>query len=598
MTSLNFNSYLLKKIALDGSSSGVLAPNTFNKYQSVSSFDQATLDELKNIDISKLLQSDDSLDALDENASSDQIALAEMVKAFMELDGVQQAADTDGNGEISSEEALAFLQSAMAFDGDLTNLTMEDLDNVIQSLNIDLSDTLEKAIEESAQADETEDIQKLLNANSANNSGSVGGNYGVGGTGLSSSASRSSATKQKTTEDTVAELEQQIQEKEDEITNVEEEAEQQIQEQEDAKKEAMEKAGVSEEEYKAYKEQEQKIEDDITKTDKEIDTHNEKISQNEATISSNNNYISSIDSEISNNETALSAVSGDDEEADSKKASIQEKIDSLNSKKESIEAENKKLEDENAKEKEAIQEAEAKKQELETKKQELLSKTLDNSAGFGKGMSAEAAEKSKEQIAQFDTKITEIRNEKDQKVAEIRSEIQELNVQLQDAKQKEERDGFLKDNSFLANEDVLELAKKFEGKSQSEMREIMREAGYQFDDGAWCADFVSYIAGQTLGEENLADWYKNCNRAYCPDIMNKAQANGAFHGEDQAQAGDAVLFDWDGDGEADHIGYVVGFNEDGSVQTIEGNTSGDVSGSQVATKQRNKSTILGYATLT
>ena len=39
----------------------------------------------------------------------------------------------------------------------------------------------------------------------------------------------------------------------------------------------------------------------------------------------------------------------------------------------------------------------------------------------------------------------------------------------------------------------------------------MRNAGYQFDDGAWCADFVSYIASQTIGEDNLADWYKNCN---------------------------------------------------------------------------------------
>ncbi len=601
MTNLNFNSYLLKKIALEGSSFGVLTPNKYDQYQNVSTFNSATLEDLKNIDIEKLLKSDDALDAVDGNATSDQKALAEMVKAFLEVDGVQKAADADGNGELDATEALEFLKSSMAFDGDLTSLTMDDLDKVVQSLKIDLNDVINDAINESLGLDDEVEKGKLEQTNSANGAGSTGsaggGSYSSGGVGSSSGST--SKTAQKSTEETVAEIEQKIQEKEGEITTAEEEADAQIQEQEDAKKKAMEQAGVSEKEYQAYKEKEEKIEASIKETDKEIDEHNKTISDNEATIASNNNYIGSIESEISNNETALGAVTGDDDSAASKKASIQEKITNLKEKKASIEEENKKLEDKNAQEKQAIQTAETKKQQLETQKQELLSKTLQDSEGFAKGIqSSEAVGKIKEQIATYDTKIAEIRSQKQEKVAGLRSEIQELNTQLQDAKQKEDRDGFLKENSFLAGEDVLELAKQFEGKTQDEMREIMRQAGYQFDNGAWCADFVSFIASQTIGEENLPDWYKNCNRAYCPDIQNNAKANGAFVGEDQAQPGDAVLFDWDGDGSADHIGYVTKVNGDGTVETIEGNTSGNNAGSQVASKSRNRSNILGYVKLT
>ncbi len=596
MTNLNFNTYLLKKIALDGSSFGGLTAGNVEQFTSLSVFNSATLEDLKNLDIASLLASDNSLDALDENASTDQKALAEMVKAFFSIDGVAQAADADKNGELDADEALEFLKSAMSFDGDLTNLTMDDLDNVIQSLNIDLDEVIDNAIEESLGLDAEEALEEtqkpVETSNVGGNSGNVGGNYNSG-------ASRTSTSQTKSTEDTVSELEQKISEKETEFSETEAEAEAQIQEQEDAKKQAMENAGVSEKEYQAYQEKEQELEKSITEQDKEIDTHNEKISQNEATISSNENYISSLDSQIANNQTALGAVAGDDEDATSKKAGIQEKIDNLEAKKKSVEKDNKKLKEENVKEKQAVQQAENKKKQLETQKQELLSKTLNDSTGFAKGVgSSQAVEQMKEQIAQYDTKIADIRSEKNEKVATIREEIKELNVQLQDAKQKDERDGFMRENSFLSGEDVLDLAKQFEGKTQAEMREIMKNAGYQFDDGVWCADFVSFIAGQTIGEENLPDWYKNCNRAYCPDIMKNAKANGAFVGADQAQPGDAILFDWDGDGTADHIGYVVGFNDDGSVQTIEGNTSGSNSGSQVASKTRNKGNVLGYVKLT
>ena len=231
MTNLNFNSFLLKKIALEGSSFGVLTANKYDQYQNVSAFDSATLEDLKSIDIEKLLQSDDALDAVDENATADQKALAEMVKAFLEVDGVQKVADADGNGELNADEALEFLQTAMAFDGDLTNLTMDDLDKVVQSLNIDLNDVIDKAIEESLGIDteklEEEAKKAAEQTNSANGAGSTGSVGSAGGGSYSprstGSTSKSSAANQKSTEETVAELEQQIKDKEGEITAAEEE---------------------------------------------------------------------------------------------------------------------------------------------------------------------------------------------------------------------------------------------------------------------------------------------------------------------------------------------------------------------------------------
>ena len=61
--------------------------------------------------------------------------------------------------------------------------------------------------------------------------------------------------------------------------------------------------------------------------------------------------------------------------------------------------------------------------------------------------------------------------------------------------------------------------------------------------------------------------------AYCPNVYNWGIRRGLVIPYEQAQYGDIVLFDWDADGEADHIGFVEGMNSDGSLCTLEGNTS-------------------------
>lgn len=138
--------------------------------------------------------------------------------------------------------------------------------------------------------------------------------------------------------------------------------------------------------------------------------------------------------------------------------------------------------------------------------------------------------------------------------------------------------------------DVVNYASQFDGKSASEMANIMQGKGYQYDSGAWCADFCAFVIGETKGQ-SAPSWYQNCsNKAYCPTVEQAGKAAGAQIEIANAKPGDLVLFDWGGDGTSDHIGIVESVNSDGTVNTIEGNTSLG-SGSQCARRKRSPSTI-------
>lgn len=103
---------------------------------------------------------------------------------------------------------------------------------------------------------------------------------------------------------------------------------------------------------------------------------------------------------------------------------------------------------------------------------------------------------------------------------------------------------------------------------------------------AYCADFVSWVskkAGLSM------------NNPYCPSVVNELKRNGDWKGKSNPQPGDLVLFDWDGDRVADHIGLVERVNADGTIGTIEGNTSNPQTGQEgVFRRTRSMGTILGF----
>lgn len=121
------------------------------------------------------------------------------------------------------------------------------------------------------------------------------------------------------------------------------------------------------------------------------------------------------------------------------------------------------------------------------------------------------------------------------------------------------------------------------------------ESYYGASGVPYCAMFASYCL----------DWAgvsaEGIPGAYVPWILSANSDAGRLVYNEDAQPGDLVMFDWGGDGVADHIGIVEENHPDeGWMQTIEGNTSSGTSGSQsngggVYRRARNYSSIIGVA---
>ena len=92
---------------------------------------------------------------------------------------------------------------------------------------------------------------------------------------------------------------------------------------------------------------------------------------------------------------------------------------------------------------------------------------------------------------------------------------------------------------------------------------------YGFDSRvAWCACFVSWCYGQAgLSEPHFAA----CQSQGVPWFTSHGQWG--TRGYENIAPGDAIFFDWDLDGSADHVGLVIG-TDGNRVYTVEGN-SGD-----------------------
>ena len=115
------------------------------------------------------------------------------------------------------------------------------------------------------------------------------------------------------------------------------------------------------------------------------------------------------------------------------------------------------------------------------------------------------------------------------------------------------------------NPELVELAK----------RQVGNVGGYPYwswygfnSRVEWCACFVSWCYGQMgLSEPR----FSGCQSQGIPWFQSHGQWGA--RGYDNLAPGDAIFFDWDLDGSADHVGIVIG--TDGSrVYTVEGN-SGD-----------------------
>lgn len=102
----------------------------------------------------------------------------------------------------------------------------------------------------------------------------------------------------------------------------------------------------------------------------------------------------------------------------------------------------------------------------------------------------------------------------------------------------------------------------------------------------WCNTFVCFVF-EELGLQNLYYGGKLCT--YCPNSIKWCRANLAQLPLYLAMPGDVIYFDWNGNGDPDHIGFVRARRSTTEIETVEGNTSGG----KVDNKLRPKKYVLG-----
>lgn len=95
------------------------------------------------------------------------------------------------------------------------------------------------------------------------------------------------------------------------------------------------------------------------------------------------------------------------------------------------------------------------------------------------------------------------------------------------------------------------------------------------DNNPWCASFVSWCYGSAQGSNNAKTFGYT---ASSQEIRRKADQAGFYSKKGtgyQPQVGDIAVWK-SADGSKGHVGIVVALNDDGSFETVEGNTSNKV----------------------
>lgn len=118
---------------------------------------------------------------------------------------------------------------------------------------------------------------------------------------------------------------------------------------------------------------------------------------------------------------------------------------------------------------------------------------------------------------------------------------------------------------------------------------------YGMNGVAWCAIFVSWCLNEAKLNVNM-NTKKGAH--FCPHWVTWFKRHGQWH-TNNPQAGDVVFFDWYPNTRksgAWHVGIVESVNADGSIVTIEGNTSltNQDNGGKVMRRTRAASLVHGY----
>ena len=119
----------------------------------------------------------------------------------------------------------------------------------------------------------------------------------------------------------------------------------------------------------------------------------------------------------------------------------------------------------------------------------------------------------------------------------------------------------------MTNTELLKIAQKHLGQGGARFRKYCGLPS----GAAWCNAFVDYVANEG-GVKSL--YFNGAKETYCPHSIKWCNKNLALVPMYLAMPMDIIYFDWERNGNPNHIGFVRAHKDTSSVYTIEGNTDG------------------------
>ena len=457
--------------------------------------------------------------------------------------------DKNGDGKISEEE----ISEISSVDKNEDTISSLDMMNVFNSLAYkDILDTFDELVK-AGQIDPQQTNSQAMQNYTSNIGGSNYQNYGS----QTQNGSTISSEEQYSTKDKLDKIEN------EEIPELEKQREETIQEYDE--KIENEKKNLDDL-IEKNKEELGELGEDYNKKQKEIEQCDSKISEYDTKINEEKSKKHESESTLANLEAELGALDTEtnDEEINKtnkeRKSEIETQIKEL---KEKIAQNDKKIEE--------YEKSQEEQKELKSQKQAELSAIQDKIAKENPDIA--------QKMETIQTNIEKLESEKETKVEEIDKEIE---AKREEAKKYQEEIGKKTGEAESLTgskmvQDALELAQQelqkgvHETTGNNDGAEIDKYRNGAANGQPWCASFVSWIYGAGQNSDNAATFGYDASVA---GIRSKAQSAGyyAAKGSYTPQAGDLMIQE----NNASHVGVVTGVDADGTIHTIEGNSSDQV----------------------
>ena len=557
--------YSIKPVELNNNSNQVslFTDNAAVKFNGNSIFTGANKEELSKIDYDKVLKNPEN------NAENVELSPLEYVlKEFFSLDKIKVAADKNGDGQVSVEEAQEYVKELALKDGDGETLSLEDFEKLIKDEGIDL-ESIAKFLETPETVDMLPQVQEPAVQPqapvAAPSSGRRSGSAGVA----------SAAPAPKTIHNmSLSELKSEKSNRESALSE-KREALKAVQSGNTAGIKAAKE--VAQNAKKAYEDAlkndsgAKKFAKQITKNNAKIEKNQAELDKNAAEITAKESEISEQESSISSAETMLSSLEGalsklpapsgkpEDKEKDAQlNAKKNELTKSISSKKKEIEKQKSQLE----KEKTQLQAEKAKLDELVNKN---------------------CSEATKAKLAQYNKAVQNVEAVKAKELTVANSAFQTAQKDVQEVNtviaQKEASEAASKySESSDKAEKAVELAESQvgvrENGSSNDSAEIRKYKNGSADGNPWCASFSSWLYGAGQNSNNSETFGYT---ASSQEIKRKAMGAGCYASKNSnyvPQKGDLAM--WTKSASTGHVGIVSKVYPDGSFDTIEGNSSNAV----------------------